>query len=168
VSHHEMNRGFGGALRTGFARSRGRFVTLITADGEVGADQAVNLLRDIGDADLIVSRRERSVATHRTVLTAGANLVSRMLTGLSPEGLNGIYVVRGDVLRRMRFVSDTGLVNFEVYTQCRDWGCQVRSGVTQIRPRLSGESKVTNTRTVLKLLRDMLRLRIARSRMRRD
>ena len=157
--HHAANRGFGAALRTGFAKTRGERVTLVTGDGEIGVDQVLKLLQDMGDADLMVSRRERDVAAWREALSAGANLLIRIFLGISPQEVTGIYIVRGDVLRTLPLYSDTGLANLEVVIQCRRSRRAIRSGVIIVRPRLSGESKVTNLRTTLQTLWEMVKLR---------
>lgn len=160
VAHHPTNLGFGAALRTGFARSRGKYVTLITADGEIGVDQSLRLFREMGDRDLMLSSRERTVGVGRSVLTWGVNWMIRLILGFWPDNTVGIYVVRGDLLRSMPLHSDTGLVNLEVMLYCRDRGCSIaKSGVTQARPRLSGESKVTNLRTIVRTLWEMMKLR---------
>ena len=160
--HHPSNRGFGAALKTGFSASRGRNVTLMSADGEVGPDQVVSLLRDMGDAGLILGRRERrgKVPWYREVFTFGFNILTRLVLGFLPEA-TGIYVVRGDLLRRMELQSDTGLANLEVIMYCRQWGCPIGSGVTHVRPRLSGSSKVTNVRTMSRIFWEMAKLRVA-------
>lgn len=160
VAHHETNRGFGAALKTGFARSRGQAVTLITADGEIGVDQPLRLYREMGDRDLMLSRRERTVGLGRSVLTWGVNWMARLILGFWPDNTVGIYVVRGDLVRSMELYSNTGLVNLEVILHCKDRGCSiVSSGYTRARPRLSGESKVTNLRTIVHTLWEMLKLR---------
>src|SRR5438876_118089 len=46
VVHHAANRGFGAAVRSGYAAAHGRFVSVVPADGEVGVDQALTLLKD--------------------------------------------------------------------------------------------------------------------------
>lgn len=161
VVHHATNRGFGAALKTGFGQSRGRYVTLITADGEIGIDQAIGLFLGMGDADLMLSRRERTVNATRTVLTYGVNLVARLLLGFTPSAVTGIYVVRGDLLRSMELQSDTGLANLEVFIYCQHQDCKIRSGVMQVRPRLSGESKVTNVRTISRTFWEMFKLRLS-------
>jgi len=158
--HHPANRGFGAALRSGFTASRGRLVTLITADGEVGPDQVIALIDDMGDADLMLGRRERTVSLHRHVLTFGLNLVMRLILGFVPDA-TGIYIVRGDLLRKMDLQSDTGLANLEVLLYCRQLKCRIRTGLTHIRPRLSGTSKVTNAKTMARTLWEMLKLRVA-------
>ena len=160
VWHHETNRGFGAALKTGFARSRGKAVSFITADGEIGVDQALRLYREMGDYDLLLSGRERTVGAGRKLLTWGVDVMTRLLLGFWHDGALGIYIVRGDVLRTIPLHSNTGLANLEVILFCRDRNLKVgKSGVTQARPRLSGTSKVTNLPTVLRTLWEMWRLR---------
>ena len=160
VAHHETNRGFGAALRTGFARSRGEAVGFVTADGEVGIDQVLGFLRDLGDNDLVLSRRERTVSVDRKVLTWGFDLMVRLILGFWIDKTVGIYLVRGDVVRSMTLFSDTGLANLEVILNCRARGCRiVTTGVMHARPRLSGDSKVTNLPTIVRTLREMMKLR---------
>lgn len=160
VFHHETNRGFGGALKTGFKQSRGTVVGFITADGEIGVDQALRLYQEFGDHDLLQSGRERTVGSDRKFLTWGVNLTTRMILGFRHDGNMGIYVVRGDVLRAMPLHSDTGLANLEVVLYCHHHRLKVgQSGVTHARPRLSGTSKVTNLPTILRTLWEMWKLR---------
>ena len=160
VWHHETNRGFGAALTTGFARSRGKAVSFITADGEIGVDQALRLYREMGDYDLLLSGRERTVGAGRKLLTWGVDVMTRLLLGFWHDGAFGIYIVRGNVLRTIPLHSNTGLANLEVILYCRDRKLKVgKSGVTQARPRLSGTSKVTNLPTILRTLWEMWRLR---------
>jgi dolichol-phosphate mannosyltransferase len=157
--HHDSNRGFGAALRTGFANSRGDAVTFITADGEIGTDVVVEMYRAFGDYDLVLSARERTVGTDRKVLTWGVELMLRIILGFIPEA-SGIYMVRGDLVRRMPLKSNTGLANLEVILFCQHWQRRIgKAGVTRARPRLSGASKVTNLPTILRTLFEMAKLR---------
>ena len=158
--HHPVNRGFGAALRTGFSASRGRYVTLITADGEMDPAQMLALFASMGDADLMLGMRERNVSAYRNVLTFGLNVLMRLILGFVPEPITAL-IVRGDLLRRMDLQSNTGLATLELRLYCRMWGCRVRTGPTQVRPRFSGESKVTNLPTMIKTFWEMAKLRRA-------
>ena len=158
--HHPRNRGFGAALRTGFTHTRGRVVSLMSADGELGVDQILNLLRDFGDDDLVLSRRERTVGVERRFLTWGFDLLVRVILGFWIDKDVGIYLVRGDLVRSLTLVSDTGLANLELILHCRQQGRRVtRGGVTRFRQRLSGQSKVANVSTVARTLWEMVKLR---------
>jgi glycosyltransferase involved in cell wall biosynthesis len=160
VLTHDRNRGFGAALLTGFRASTGRFVTLLSADGEIGADQVLSLYALMADHDLVLSRRERDKDVTRTTLSAGFNRLSSWILGFDPSEYMGIYVIRGPLVRALPLVSTTGLLNIELQMRCFAMGCRYTSAVMQVRPRLSGQSKVTNLRTVAKVLFEMIKLRI--------
>lgn len=160
VFHHETNRGFGAALKTGFTNSRGRAVGFISADGEIGVDQPLRLFKEMGETDLMLSGRARSVGAGRSFLTWGVNWTSRLLLGFWPDDSVGIWVIRGDLLRSLPLHSNSGLVNLEIILHCKaQHRSIVLSGVTQARPRLSGESKVTNLSTILQIFWEMWKLR---------
>jgi glycosyltransferase involved in cell wall biosynthesis len=160
VFHHPVNRGFGAALKTGFANSRGAAVPFVSADGEMPIDQPLRLVKEMGDRDLMLSGRARTVTAGREFLTWGVNWISRILLGFWPDQSYGMWVIRGDVLRQIPLHSETGLVNLEIILYCKKHGKKIAlSGVTQARPRLSGESKVTNLRTILNIFWEMWRLR---------
>jgi glycosyltransferase involved in cell wall biosynthesis len=160
VVHHPINRGYGAALRTGFSTCRGRYVTAITADGEIDPAQVLGLFAVMGDADLMIGTRERTVSAYRNVLTFGLHVLMRLILGFVPDAMT-VFIVRGDLLRRMELQSNTGLANLEVRMYCRLWGCRIRTGPTQVRRRLSGESKVTNVPTMVKTFWEMAKLRRA-------
>ena len=157
---HPTNRGLGAALRTGYAAALGEYVTFIPSDGEVEIEQALALFQKMGDADLTVSRRERSVGANRTLLTIGFHGLTRLILGFDPRGADGIYVIRRATLCGLTLHSDTGLMNLELVMKCRKQGCRIGAGVMRASPRLSGASKVTNFRTVLRTLWEMLRIRL--------
>jgi glycosyltransferase involved in cell wall biosynthesis len=161
VRHHPKNRGFGAALRTGYGAARGRYVTLITGDGEIGVDQPLTLLSAMGSADLMISRRLRPADASRTLFSTLFGWLTRALTGFDAAEMSGVYVIRRTILQAMPLRSETGVVNFEIVIRASRSGCQIGSGRTTVRPRLSGSSKVTNSRTMLKVVWELLKLRLA-------
>jgi glycosyltransferase involved in cell wall biosynthesis len=161
VVHHRRNGGFGAAIRSGYAAAAGTYSSAIPADGEVEIEQALNLLRDNLDADLVISRRDRTVVVRREVLSRAWNGLMRLIVGFDLRGMDGIYVIRTDLVRGFTLRSNTGLVNLEILVQCARRGVLTRSGIMRASPRLSGASKVTNVRTMSKLTWEMVKLRMA-------
>lgn len=159
VIHHKTNRGFGAALKTGYAAARGTYVTLISADGEIGVDQPLGLLAIAADADLVISERVRPPDATRTLLTILFNWLTRQLTGFDPAGMGGIYVIRRELLQDLELTADTGVVNYQLFMQCLARRCRIARGVTEVRPRLSGTSKVTNARTMARVTWELFKLR---------
>ena len=156
---HGVNRGFGAAVRTGYAAATGEFVAIIPADGEVRIGEVLKLLALMDGADLAVSRRLRDGAARREWLTRTFHLMMRLLTGFDPAGMDGIFVIRRDVLQQIPLRSNTGLLHVELLMQCARRRCRTIAGMMQATPRLSGESKVANIRTVSKIFWELVKLR---------
>jgi glycosyltransferase involved in cell wall biosynthesis len=159
VVRRQANGGFGAAVRDGYALARGTYVTIIPADGEVDVEEALKLLAIVDGADVVVSRRLRDLGQHREWLTRSFHWLTRRLTGFDPTGMDGIFVIRRDVLQQIPLHSTTGLVNNELLMHCVRRRCTMRSGTMQTNPRISGVSKVVNARTMAKILWELLTLR---------
>lgn len=162
------NGGMGAALRTGFAETRGTFISWCPSDGEVKIAEVLRLYSQIGDADLIVGRRgpyqndrQRRRPLHRTVLSVGYQGLARLLVGINPATLSGLYLVRGDFLRRLPLTCNTGNLVIELYRHALREGRSVRYAETFISPRLSGSSKVANLRSVVRVFGELVRLRLS-------
>ena len=162
--HHPVNRGLGAALKTGYGAARGSYVTLISGDGEIGIDQPLRLLGQMGTDDVVISRRVRAPDASRTLLSTLFAWLTRGLTGFDAGEMSGIYVIRREVLKTMPLQSNTGVLNFEVVIRATRLGCRISSGHTDARPRLSGASKVTNVKTMTKVVWELVKLRFTLAR----
>ncbi len=162
VVQYAVNRGLGGALQAGYATVQGDYVSFIPGDGQVGVSEVLKLHQAIGTADLIVSIRERTVPFHRSLLSWGMRTLMRIVLGFDPTGMEGVYVIRREALRRIRLRATTGLLNFEIPMRCYAAGLTVKRGVAiNTRPRLSGSSKVTNFRSIALTFYELFKLRIS-------
>lgn len=162
VLHHEVNRGIGAALKTGYAAARGDLVTSIGADGEVAVEELLNLVRMAKDADLVVSRRVRPPGSRlREFYSAAFHKFTALLVGFDLRGMEGLYVVRGDLLRDLSLHSNSPLVNVEIIMQCFARKCRVATGEIHVLPRLSGESKMATWRSISKVVLETFMLRVS-------
>jgi len=163
VLHHTLNRGYGGALRTGYANAKLAWVTSLPSDGEVSPRHLIALWRSGDDADVVVSARVRQSGTmplYRSVLTAGWRTLMRLLLGVSQEGREGCYIFRRSLIDSTRLHSDSGVLHMEILIRCQMAGARVVQGPPMVvQPRISGQSKVSNLITVVRHVREMLKLR---------
>jgi glycosyltransferase involved in cell wall biosynthesis len=171
IVHHAANRGYGGALRSGYATASMTWATSIPADGEVAPAHLLAMWRAKNSADVIVSDRLRPAGTmplHRAVLTAGWRALMRLAMGVSQEGKEGTYIFRRAMIDGQALRSDSGLLHMEILIRCQMNGAIMARGPSMVvQPRLSGRSKVSNLRTVLWTLWEMLALRLSLARERR-
>lgn len=166
VVHHGHNRGLGGVYQTGFDMARGEFLTFYPADGQFPPDIIATFFGQMGDLDLLLGYLPTQ---HRTLAAQGASLAERwlyrVLVGPMPK-FQGVLMLRTAVLRQVPLVSSGrgwGIV-MELVLRVARGPYRVRSTPTAMRPRLAGQSKVMNVRTVVANMKQLLGLRRALSR----
>lgn len=160
VIHHPTNQGLGGGYRTGFNAARGELLTFFPADGQFPATIIPAFLREMAHADMVLGyipdRRSSLVAKG---LSYAERALYRAMFGKMPK-FQGIMMFRRAILADVRLAS-TGrgwAVVMELVIRVSRGPYRVVSVPNALRPRLSGESKVNNLRTIAANLRQVMAL----------
>jgi dolichol-phosphate mannosyltransferase len=158
--HHATNRGHGEALLTGFRESRGEWITSVPGDGQANPEDLARFLPLLEDADMVTSYYlDRDDGLKRTILSKGLRAVLHLLFGRIPR-MEGSRFFRRKMLDTIPLGSATFLVNLELVIQAHRQGYRIAEVGAHCRPRIGGETKTANSRTVLKVLAEIFRLRL--------
>jgi glycosyltransferase involved in cell wall biosynthesis len=161
VVHHPTNQGLGEAYRTGFASAQGEAITFFAADGEIPASVIKDFMPLIDRADMVLGylpRRKSSLVARS--LSKAERLLFWLLFGPFPK-FQGVFMFRRILLSELELTSRGRgwTVVMELIIRASRGGYRILSAPTEMRPRLSGESKVKNLPTILDNLRQVLALR---------
>lgn len=164
VLQHPTNLGLGTVYRDGFTCGTMDLVTLFPADGQFEPaiiPQFVRRFQEPVDLVLgIIPEYKKSRSTFARFLSWGERVIYRFLFGGFPE-FQGIMMFRRKLIDTIRFTS-TGrgwTIQMELILRFRDQGFRIVNEPTTIRPRMSGESKVSNLKSILSNLRQVFALR---------
>jgi glycosyltransferase involved in cell wall biosynthesis len=162
VIHHPVNKGLGEVYRTGFALARGEFITFIPADGEIPAANLKSFMPLMGQADLVLgSFPNRGIS----FLSKAERILFWLLFGPLPK-FQGIFMFRRTLLNEIELKSSGRgwMVMMELIIRASRSGFTIASVPTEMRPRMSGKSKVRNLPNIWVNLKQVIALRLYLSR----
>jgi dolichol-phosphate mannosyltransferase len=145
VLHHDLNRGYGAALRTGFEAARCDLVAFTDADCQFDLADLARLVPLAEQAPIVAGYRiDRQDIWRRRFMSRGYNLVTRTLLGTRVRDCDcALKVFRRETLSHLLPNSANFFVNTEMLTRARLNGFDVVEVGVWHRPRLKGTSKVS-------------------------
>ena len=162
LAQHDVNKGLGAAIWTGIAEATMEWCAWLPSDGQIEARMITDMMQLTTDCDAVmVTRAKEQRPLRRRLASMAMLLVFKLFLGFNPTGFTGVFLLRTQTLREIPPVVGTGVQAYAVPIFCKNKGLRVGRIEMVWRPRLSGTSKVSNLRTVIKALYDTVKLRIA-------
>src|SRR5437660_5069167 len=127
VVRHPVNRGYGAALRSGFAAAHYPWVFLMDADNQFDPSDVTALLARAADADIVAGYRKqrRDPLPRRLNAWAFFTLVAILFGRLARDVNCAFKLMRRDLLARMELHSEGALINTEVFVLARQLHARV-------------------------------------------
>jgi glycosyltransferase involved in cell wall biosynthesis len=162
VVHHPVNRGYGAALRSGFAAAQYPLVVLADGDNQFDLGELSVLLRGLGKFDIVSGYR---IARHdpvvRRLYAFMYNRLARFLFNIPVRDVNcGFKVYRRDLLERLlpQLRSTGALINVEMLARARKLGATVTEVGVHHYPRETGQPTGGNPGVIVRAFRELLEL----------
>ena len=155
--HHQVNRGYGGAVISGIAAAAQPYVLLCDGDGQFDPADVELLAARMKDCDVAVGRRARR-ADHlmRRVNGKAWSVLVGLLFGLHVSDMDcGFKLFRRDFLNGIELHSNGAMITTELMARLAGRGARIREVDVKHLPRLAGEQSGNNLRVVAKAFRDL-------------
>jgi glycosyltransferase involved in cell wall biosynthesis len=151
VIHHERNRGYGGALQTGFAAARKELIAY--TDGDAQYDPAeLELLwnRLTDDADMVNGYKiSRSDPLHRIIIGRLYHHTVKFLFRLRVRDVDCDFrLLRREIFDRVKLERSTGVICLEMMRKIQDGGFRIVEVPVHHYHRTHGQSQFFNFRRV--------------------
>ncbi len=161
VVTHETNRGYGGALRSGFAAAEKDLVFYTDGDGQYDVSELPSLLERMGpDVGLVNGYKlERSDPWHRIWIGNAYNSLARLLFRIHIRDIDCDFrLIRRSLLREVQLTSTSGTICVELVRKLELSGCGVAEVGVHHFPRLHGTSQFFRVRSLLTTFYQLARL----------
>jgi glycosyltransferase involved in cell wall biosynthesis len=161
VIHHPRNRGYGGALRTGFAAAGKALIAYTDGDGQYDAAELETLwARLTPDVDIVTGYKiSRSDPMHRIVIGRIYHHIVKLMFGLRVRDVDCDFrLMRREVFERVGLEHNSGVICLELMRKVQDAGFRIVEVPVHHYHRTHGRSQFFNVRRVLRTGLDVLRL----------
>ena len=170
VVHHPVNRGYGAALRSGFAAARYPLVVFADGDNQFDLGELSVLLRAVNGLapsgverfDIVsgyrITRRDPAV---RRLYAFMYNRLARFLFNIRVRDVNcGFKIYRRDLLERLlpQLRSTGALINVEMLARAHKLGARITEVGVHHFPRETGRQTGGNPAVIVRAFRELLEL----------
>lgn len=158
VIHHPGNRGYGAALRTGFAAMTRGFCFYTDTDCQFDLSEFPRLLPLLPGADVVTGFREnRADPLHRRLNAALYKHILAALFGLRVRDVDCAFkVYRSELLKEFDLSSDSIFISAEALIKAAQRGCVIREVAVTHFPRAHGKQTGNSPATLVKALREFV------------
>ena len=152
--HHQVNRGYGGALTSGFRASRGDHVMFMDADRQFDLADLALLSPFIETFDMVAGfRKERHDPFHRRVNAEIFNVAVRILFGVHLRDIDCAFkVFNGGLIRSMDLSAPGALINTEIQAKARRQGATLQQVGVHHYPRVAGTATGGSWRVIARAM----------------
>lgn len=147
VVHHAVNRGYGGALRSGFAAASKEFVFYTDGDAQYDPSEMTRLWQAMtADVDLVNGYKiSRSDPFHRIVIGRVYHHTVRLLFGLKVRDVDCDFrLLRRSIFERVRLEKSSGVICLEMMKKIQDAGFRIAEVPVHHYHRTHGRSQFFN------------------------
>jgi glycosyltransferase involved in cell wall biosynthesis len=161
VVHHEWNRGYGGALRSGFAAATRDLVFYTDGDAQYDPAEMAVLWERLDDGiDLVNGYKiSRSDPLHRIVIGRIYHHTVKLLFGLKVRDVDCDFrLLRRSIFDRVTLEKNSGVICLEMMKKIQDAGFRIAEVPVHHYHRTHGRSQFFNFRRLVKTAIDVARL----------
>jgi glycosyltransferase involved in cell wall biosynthesis len=161
VVHHPKNRGYGGALQTGFRSATKELIFYTDGDAQYDpAELAVLWARMTPDADLVNGYKiSRSDPLHRVIIGRVYHHIVSLMFGLTVRDVDCDFrLMRRTIFERIDLEKTSGVICLELMKKIEDAGFRIVEVPVHHYHRAFGKSQFFNFRRIAKTGVDVLRL----------
>ncbi|HLE69008.1 MAG TPA: glycosyltransferase family 2 protein [Vicinamibacteria bacterium] len=159
--HHAKNRGYGGALRSGFQTATKELIFYTDGDAQYDPREMESLFAVWGEGSDFVNgvKMGRSDPFHRAIIGRIYHWFVRMAFGLDLKDVDCDFrLFRRAIFDRVELTKDSGVICVELMKKVQDHGFRIQQVPVHHYHRVYGRSQFFNFPRVARTLLDLARL----------
>jgi glycosyltransferase involved in cell wall biosynthesis len=158
---HQPNRGYGAALKEGFANSKYQLVVFNDGDGQFDFSEVSKFLNKINNADIVIGHRKRRVDNpFRHILMNLLKVWDLALFGFYFKDIDcGFKLFKKEALQKIQPLKSEGaMITTEILAKAKKAKLKIVEVEVNHYPRIYGDQSGGNLRVIVRAVRESLSL----------
>lgn len=157
---HEKNKGYGGALQTGFKESRMDLVFFTDGDNQFDPGELKLLLPYIEEYDFVIGYRiDRKDPLLRKLFGKGWTIITRILLGVKVRDIDCAFkLFKRDIVKDITIESHGAAINPEIMFKLINKGYKFKEVGVHHFPRKEGKQTGANIKVIFRAFKEILKL----------
>lgn len=157
VVHHEVNQGYGAAIKSGFKNARFNWVCFTDGDDEYDINDLRKMIKLNEFYDLIITfRYVKLYSTLRVFISSVYNKLFRIVFRTNYRDIStGLRLMKKDVFEELSIISDSPFIGAEITLRTMLKGYRVGEMGIQTFPREFGKGSSVSPKNIIRTIKDM-------------
>ncbi len=157
--HHEVNKGYGGAVWTGLRSATKQLVFFTDGDGQFDISEIEQFLPEIGEKTAVVGYRiKRRDPFHRVLFAKGWKMLNRILFAFRVRDIDCAFkLFRTEWFKDIEPQASGALVTVEILTKLTKKGIKFKQIGVHHYPRTAGTQSGGSIKVILRAFRELFR-----------
>lgn len=157
--HHETNRGYGGAVKTGIASCTKDWIFFTDGDGQFDIAEISLLLKETSDADAVVGYRiNRQDPPHRKLFAFCWGRLIQLLFGFHVRDLDCAFkLFRRKYFEGVELKAEGAVITVEIFSILKHNNAKIKQVGVHHYPRSAGQQSGGSPRVILRAFKELLK-----------
>lgn len=162
VIHHSQNKGYGGALKSGFLNSKYDFIIYTDGDNQYDIKELTPYLNLINDNDILSGYAvKKAVSLARRIQSFVFNLLVRIMFFVNIKDINcSMKVYKRNVLDSLEIKSDSAFIDVEILIKAKRAGFKIAQFPVTHYERTTGAASGSKFSVIIGTIVDMIKFRL--------
>jgi glycosyltransferase involved in cell wall biosynthesis len=160
VVHHQMNRGYGGAVISGIRAAKQPYVMLADGDGQFDPAEVASLAAFVPAFDVVVGKRiQRADHLMRRINGKAWTMLVRIVLGIGISDIDcGFKLFKREFLDGMELRAHGAMISTELMARVAGRGAKIKEVGVHHLPRLAGEQSGANLKVIARAFKELFAL----------
>lgn len=161
VTAHDVNRGYGAALKTGFSRAKYKYIVFNDGDGQFDFSEIIKFMEKIDNSDMVVGfRKKRHDHPFRHLLMLLLKIWDYVFFGFRFKDIDcGFKLFKKEALTKiLPLTSEGAMITTEILARAKKAKLRILEVEVHHYPRIYGDQSGGNLRVILRAIKESLML----------